>query len=149
MHSRFGLTLATVALLAIGALADTSTSTGGDTHTVQPGQTHTNGDDVEVRNTAPAAGGNATVTPKAGTETAETTVKTKMGFQGSIKRIDSNDKVKIGSTNVATVEGTGGEVTIGGGSTVTVRTGAGSIIVRLNSGTTVTVGPHSEATFAT
>ena len=108
---------------------------------VPPGKSHTNTDGVTISN-AEGSNGTGYINPKVGLENAETTVRTGTGFEGKVTGVDSNDEVDLGSSNDATVEGTGGTVVLSGGSTVTVKNtgpaGGGDMTVQLPSGSSLT-----------
>lgn len=137
---------------AVPPVATPPTPSGSSVSTVKPGSEHTNADEVVVQN-ARGSNGNATVKTVAWFETHKTTVRTKTGFSGTIKKIDSDDRVELGSSNVATVSGEGGTIKMQGGSTVTVTNtsepGGPQTTVELPGGTTVTVSQGSTATFST
>lgn len=121
---------------------------------VRPGNCGTNGDDVTVCNDE-GSGGNASLDPREdqGQEGDETTVRTDTGFDGDIEGMDSNDTAYLGSSNSASVSGTGGVVSVSGGSSVTVtNTGTqpgNQTTVILPSGNTVTVPGGSTVTINT
>lgn len=131
--------------------------TGGDTiakgkKKVKPGESHKNEDGVELTNDEDS-GGNATIDPEHGDDRSSTTVDTKTGFEGTVTGVDANDVVDLGSSNTASVSGTGGTVVMSGGSNVTVTNttpaetaNAGAITIDMPSGTKLTVHPGSSIT---
>lgn len=133
---------------------------GGDTiakgkEKVKPGESHKNEDGVELTNDEDSSG-DATIDPEHGDDGSSTTVDTKTGFEGSVTGIDANDVVDLGSSNTASVAGTGGTVVMSGGSNVTVTntTPAGTvnadvITIDMPSGTKLTVHPGSSITVET
>lgn len=102
--------------------------------------------DVSVDNTG--KNGTATLIPggKNNPDSAETTVSTGGKFEGTIGSLELGDTVKLGNSNTATINGTGGNVTMSGNSTVTVNNagglGSGDIAVTVN-GVTVNVPPDA------
>lgn len=132
-----------------------SVSPSSKSEVVEPGESFTNGDGVTVANESPEEGGygTATITPKEGDGTSETTVKTKPNFEGAISGLDGNDTVNIGPTSEATVAGAGGNVTIGGNSIVTVQNtgpqGGPSTTVTFVGGAVAVIPPGSSVTFGT
>lgn len=126
---------------------------GGSKQVVNPGNCHDNGD-VKVCNNADS-GGKATIDPKTanGGDAESTEVVTKTNFKGSVEGIETGDTVDVGSSNTASISGTGGNVHAQGGSTIAVTNtsapGGSSINCTLPGGSTVVVGPGSNVTITT
>jgi len=102
---------------------------------VKPGEKNTNGDIEVVNFEVPASSGTASVSPaKGATDATSSTVRTQSGFAGEINSIEDGDEVELGSNNAATVVGTGGTVTPGGGSVTTVKNiaPAGGLSITVN-----------------
>ena len=119
---------------------------------VEPGECFTNGDQVTAC-TDKESKKNATITPSKGSKKSKTTVTTESKWIGTVDGIDANDRVSLGSSNTATVSGSGGSVKVGGNSTVTVINNgvnvATPIAVSLPSGTSVQVWPGGSVTITT
>lgn len=125
---------------------------------VMPGMTETNGD-VTVENTS-SGQTNATVSPKQGDSSSESTVTTDTGFRGTISGVDMNDTVNLGSNQgdsspmgiPVTVNTAGGNVILKGGSHVRVSNALASTattVVQLQNGSTVELEPGSSVRIRT
>ena len=144
--------IALLTMLPIAAAFTSQTSAGNPgaipatagAETVEPGETHTNGDGVTVENFEDS-GKNIKVTPKNGHPGSITKVVCEGDpLEGNVDGIDGNDKVIVKSGANMTINGTGGTVEVGTGGTVTVTNtngSGGSNITIVAGGVTVTVYP--------
>lgn len=125
---------------------------GGGAAKTKPGESVSNNDGVTLSNDA-QSNGDASLDPKGGTASCNSTARTKTGFKGTIDGLDTGDSAILASSNTATVTGTGGYVSVSGGSVVTVSCvsapGATAMTVGLPGGSTATVSPGSSVTFTT
>jgi len=152
------LTMSLLILMAL-LMSGMAFSDGGESAdgiTVRPGETKSNGD-VTVTNTSPLRTTTARITPggEPPPDKANSKVKTKSKFEGTVDGVGTGDTVDLGSSNKnVTINTEGGVVNVGssphnitinnnappGGASTTVNTSAGTSI-SIPPGSSITINP--------